>query len=47
MSDSLSFKIGAGLSILSGILYLYARREYAQADAIKNAKYVQVCNVTV
>jgi hypothetical protein len=47
MTDSTSFKIGAGLSIVSGILYLFARREYAQADTIKNAKQVKVSNIIV
>jgi hypothetical protein len=42
MDDTISFKIGAGLSVLSGILYLFARREYAKADAIRNAKHVKI-----
>jgi hypothetical protein len=42
MDSSTVFKFGAGLSVVSGLLYLFARREYAQADAIKNAKHIKV-----
>ncbi len=42
MDEGFAFKLGTGLSLLSGLFFYFAKKEYNQGDAIKNAPEIKV-----
>jgi len=42
MDEGFAFKLGTGLSLLSGLFFYFSKKEYNQGDAIKNAPEIKV-----